>query len=169
MASIFLIGLMGSGKSFWAKQLSKTLNIPAFDLDNEIEKTEQKTISEIFAEHGQDYFRIKETEVLKAFAGKENYILSTGGGTPCFHDNMEWMNETGITIWIDEPLDTIEERLKKEKLHRPLIAAIPDNELKKFLSDMLLKRSAFYARSKFHLSSDAINESNFLQILSPNE
>src|SRR5258706_8334488 len=109
----FLIGLMGSGKSFWAERLSNILHIPAFHLDDEIEKEERRTIAEIFAEQGENYFRIKESEVLKSFAGKENFILSTGGGTPCFHNNMKWMNDHGITAWIDEPVEIIEERLKK--------------------------------------------------------
>src|SRR3954463_10365891 len=100
---VFLIGLMGSGKTFWAHKLSAILNIPAFDLDTEIEKAESKTIAEIFVEKGEAYFRKKENEILKNFSDNKNFILSTGGGTPCFHDNIDWMNVQGITIWIDEP------------------------------------------------------------------
>src|SRR6516164_2312332 len=120
---IFLIGLMGSGKSFWARKLSATFGIPAFDLDTEIEKIENKTVAVIFAEKGEDYFRSKEKEVLKGFADKQYFLLATGGGAPCFYDNMAWMNENGITIWIDEPIKIIAERLQKQKSHRPLIAS----------------------------------------------
>lgn len=155
---------MGSGKSFWAERLSNILHIPAFHLDDEIEKKERRTIAQIFAEQGEDYFRIKESEVLKSFAGKKKFVLSTGGGTPCFHDNMKWMNDNGITIWIDEPVEIIEERLKKEKQHRPLIASIPDGELKKFLSEMLYKRNPFYAQAKYHVNADTITNESFLKI-----
>lgn len=163
--NIFLIGLMGSGKSYWAKKLSAILNIPAFDLDIEIEKPEGKTVAEIFEVQGENYFRQAENKVLKSFAGKENFILSTGGGTACFHDNIEWMNKNGTTIWIDEPLEIIAERLKKEKAHRPLIATVKDEYLIVFLSEMRDKRKPFYAKAKYHLKEN-INEKNFLKIIS---
>lgn len=163
--SIFLLGLMGSGKSFWADKLSSLTNIPSFHLDDVIEGSEQKTIAEIFADKGEDYFRQKETEVLKNFADKKHFILSVGGGTPCFNNNMNWMNENGVTIWIDESITVIEKRLIKEKSHRPLIANIPDENLYAFLFDMREKRSVFYAKAK-HRLSDNINEKKFLEIIS---
>ncbi len=166
--NIFLIGLMGSGKSFWADKLGSILNVPAFHLDDEIEKSEQKTIAKIFDEKGEDYFRQKETEILKSFSNKKKFILSVGGGTPCFNNNMRWMNENGITIWIDEPIEVIKNRLQKEKSHRPLIANIPDENLFAFLFDMREKRNLFYAKAKFHLS-ESISEEKFLEIISNNE
>src|SRR5438309_1491698 len=120
---------MGSGKSFWADKLSGSINIPAFHLDDEIEKEEGKTVGGIFTEKGEDHFRRKESAILKSFGAKNNFILSTGGGTPCFFDNIDWMNNNGITIWIDEPIDIIASRLQKEKSHRPLIASVKDEEL----------------------------------------
>lgn len=165
---IFLIGLMGSGKTFWAQELSAVLNIPLFDLDKEIEKAEGKTIAEIFAEEGEAYFRAKENEILKSFKDKNNFILSTGGGAPCFHDNIEWMNEQGITIWIDEPVETIAARLEKEKSHRPLLANVDNENLADFLAQMREKRKPFYSNAKHHLSND-ISEKSFLKIISPHE
>ena len=163
--SVFLLGLMGSGKSFWADKLGKLLNIPSFHLDDEIEKSEQKTIAKIFTERGEEYFRQKETEVLKSFSDKNNFILSVGGGTPCFNNNIDWMNANGITIWIDEPIEIIEKRLQKEKSHRPLIANIPDENLFAFLSDMREKRVVFYTKAKHQLKNN-INEQKFLEIIS---
>jgi shikimate kinase len=165
-SSFFLLGLTGSGKSFWADKLSSILNITSFHLDEAIEQSEQKTIAQIFGEKGESYFRNKETEILKSFSNKNSFILSVGGGTPCFNNNMEWMNENGITIWIDEPVETIEKRLRAEKSHRPLIANIPDEKLHAFLSDMLSKRKEFYTQAKHHLQKNDINESAFLNIFS---
>jgi shikimate kinase len=167
--SVFLLGLMGSGKSFWADKIGKLLNTPSFHLDDEIEKSEQKIIAEIFIEKGEDYFRQKETEVLKSFSDKNNFILSVGGGTPCFNNNIDWMNENGITIWIDEPIEIIEKRLLKEKSHRPLIANISDKNLYTFLSDMREKRSVYYQKAKHHLKQDEISEQGFLKIILNNE
>ncbi len=160
---------MGSGKSYWADKLSSLLNIPAFHLDDEIEKAEQKTVAEIFSEKGEDHFRQKENEVLKSFSAKENFILSTGGGAPCFYDNMNWMNNNGITIWIDEPVEIIAERLQKEKSHRPLIATVEDNNLEYFLTQMREKRNSFYSKAKYYLTGNNITEKDFLKIISTHE
>jgi len=166
---VFLIGLMGSGKSFWSQKLSTALNIPAFDLDTEIEKADGKTVSEIFSVKGEGYFRNKENEILKTFATKNNFILSTGGGAPCFHDNIDWMNNNGVTIWIDEPIEIIAARLKKEKLHRPLIANVADEELESFFYAMREKRKPFYSTAKYHLNISNLNKKHFLEILLPHE
>ncbi len=163
--SIFLLGLMGSGKSFWADKLGELLNIPSFHLDDEIEKSEQKKITEIFDEKGEDYFRQKETEILKSFSNKNNFILSVGGGTPCFNNNMDWMNDNGITIWIDEPIEIIEKRLLKEKSHRPLIANVGEKDLYSFLSNMHERRSLFYAKAQHHLKQNEISKEEFLKII----
>ena len=160
---------MGSGKSFWAEKLSTTLGISHFDLDAEIERKEKKTIAEIFQTEGEEAFRKKEAEALRTFSNEEAFILSTGGGTPCFHGNMQWMNDHGTTIWLDEPLDIIEERLKTQRFHRPLIASVPGPELKDVLSQMLSKRNAVYSEAKFRLRGRDITEENFLKILSANE
>ncbi|MBS1747184.1 MAG: shikimate kinase [Bacteroidetes bacterium] len=165
---IFLIGLMGSGKTFWSEKIYQQSGIPAYDLDKEIELSEGKTIASIFTEKGEAYFRQKENEVLKSFACKNNFILSTGGGAPCYFDNMDWMNRAGVTIWIDEPINIIVERLKPEKSQRPLIAQVKDEDLPIFFSDMRNNRKQFYSKAKYHLTGK-ISLENFLEIISPNE
>ena len=159
---------MGSGKTFRAKKLSRALKIAAFDLDHEIEKAEGKTVAEIFAGKGENYFRLKENELLRSFADKHDFILSTGGGAPCFHDNIDWMNTQGTTIWMDEWPATIALRVKKEKAQRPLIAGVPDEELEDFFIQMREKRKPFYAKATHHLTG-RFNEAAFLRILSPYE
>ena len=166
--NIFLVGLMGSGKSFWAKKLNTSLNIPAFDLDIEIEKLEGKTVAAIFETKGEDYFRLAENKVLKNFSQKNNFVLATGGGTACFYDNMEWMNKNGITIWMDDSPEIIAERLKKEKAHRPLIASISDAYLTDFLVEMREKRNPFYAQSTYRFTNN-FTEKDILTAITAHE
>lgn len=162
---IFLIGMMGSGKSFWADKLKKKLKVPAYDLDALIEMMEEKTVQEIFSEDGEDYFRKSEAKMLRLFAEKEQFILSCGGGTACYCNNIEWMNKQGITIWIDEPVETLYERLAKEKSHRPLIKDLDDKGLNNFLKDKLQQRTIFYEQSAYRLNGAKLTETTFAKII----
>ncbi len=162
---IFLIGMMGSGKSFWTKKLSKKLKSGGYDLDFLIESHEEKTIPEIFAEDGEEYFRKSESKILRWFGEKKTFVLATGGGTPCFHDNMSWMNKNGITVWIDEPIDVLAKRLAPEKAHRPLIKHLSDDELKTFLANKLAERAPFYQQASYHLQGNAISDAGFAEII----
>jgi len=163
---IFLIGLMGSGKSYWTKQLAKKYKTGGYDLDYLVEVREEKTIAEIFVEDGEDYFRKAESTVLKWFDQKKTYVLATGGGAPCFFDNMEWMNKQGVTIWLDEPLPVIAARLAPEKEHRPLIAKLSDSELVSFLEKQRASRLPFYSTAQIHLKDDPITADSFKKSLS---
>jgi shikimate kinase len=165
---IFLIGMMGTGKSYWSKQIAELLNCVAYDLDTLIELDAQKTISTIFANDGEDYFRNKEASLLRLFKGKPDFVLATGGGTPCFNDNMRWMNKNGIAIWIDEPVTVLVERLKKEKDHRPLISNLSDEQLYSFLEKKYLERFPFYAVAKYRLTGQDININSFKKIIKEN-
>ena len=137
---IFLIGMMGAGKSYWKQKLAKKLKVGGYDLDFIIESHEEKTISEIFSEDGEEYFRKTEANMLRWFKEKKAFVLATGGGTPCFHHNMEWMNEQGLTIWLDEPVEVIAKRLLPEKEHRPLIKQLSDYQLEDYLAQKLKER-----------------------------
>lgn len=162
---IFLIGMMGSGKTYWAEKLKNKLKVPSYDLDGLIEMMEEKTIKEIFAEDGEEYFRKSEAKMLRLFAEKKQYILSCGGGTACYNNNIEWMNKQGITIWIDEPVEVLHERLSKEKSHRPLIKDLDNEGLNNFLKDKLQQRTLFYEQSAYRLSGAKLNESTFAKII----
>lgn len=155
---LFLIGMMGSGKSYWSKRLAEQLQLKYFDLDSIIEQNCKLKINAIFEQFGESYFRQAETNALKNFANQNNFIVATGGGTPCFNNNMQWMNEHGTTIWIDEPIDILVSRLKKEKDHRPLIKQLNDVELKDFLLQKLNERNPFYNQAKFKVNSEMLNE-----------
>lgn len=163
---IYLIGMMGSGKSFWGKWIAGKNNLPFYDLDTVIEDSVHLSIQEIFALHGEDYFRVKEKETVALTALYAPSVIATGGGTPCFYNNMEVMNRQGITIWIDEDIDTLTERLKKEKDKRPLIRELSDDGLKQFLENKLSERYRFYNQSAYHLKGGNITEDNFAKIIS---
>src|SRR3954470_15407322 len=141
---LFLLGMMGSGKSYWAQRVAENTSMEWIDLDQQIEKATSMTIREIFSTSGENFFREKERDALRELSKYNNIIIATGGGAPCFHDNMRWMNEHGITIWLDEPINILAERLKKEKEPRPLIKDLYDEELHEFLSRKLAERSPFY-------------------------
>lgn len=160
---IFLIGMMGSGKSFLGKQIAGKLQLSMFDLDNLIEAKEKSSIEEIFSKKGEKYFREIETKILRSFSNEESFVLATGGGAACFNNNMEWMNEEGITVWLNETIDIITERLLNEKKQRPLIKNIKDDELKEFLKELLEERNQFYKQAKYSLSGEN-NLEDFLKM-----
>jgi shikimate kinase len=159
---IFLIGLMGSGKSYWSKKMSKSAG---YDLDALIEMNEEKTIAEIFAEDGEESFRKTETKLLKWFKEKKKYVLATGGGTPCFNENIQWMKKEGIVIWLDESLEVLVQRLIKEKEHRPLIAKLNEQQLATFLEEQLTNRFSFYQQANYRVSAEQITESELKKII----
>lgn len=162
---LFLVGMMGTGKTYWTKKLSKKLKTGGYDLDYLIESHEEKTISEIFTEDGETYFRKSEATILRWFGEKKNFVLATGGGTPCYHENMQWMNQQGITVWIDEPIETLTARLVPEKAHRPLIRDLSDTELHQFLTGKLAERIPFYRQALYHLQMEACNDAAFAKII----
>lgn len=155
---IFLIGMMGSGKSFWADKLKKKLGVPCYDLDSLVEMMEEKSIPEIFEEDGEDYFRKAEAKMLRLFAEKKQFILSVGGGTPCHADNMKWMNKHGITVFIDEPVETLCQRLMKEKTNRPLIKDMNDDQLSEFLQNLLNERKEYYMQAAHTIAGEDMSE-----------
>ncbi len=162
---IFLVGMMGSGKSHWTKKIAKWIKSGGYDLDDLIEMNEEKTIAEIFTEEGEEQFRKTEAKILRWFKEKKKYILATGGGTPCFQDNMAWMKKEGIVIWLDESEDILVKRLVEEKAHRPLIADLSEQDLTKFIKDKLVERHAFYSQANYRLSSDQITDTALKQII----
>lgn len=143
---IFLIGLPGSGKTTVGKQLSKKLNLPFIDLDLEIEKLEGKTVQEIFAEKKENYFRAVESKTLKNYCSdKTDFVMATGGGAPCFFDNMDEMNKSGKTIFLDVPASEIAVRLQKTNLtERPLFSKLSSDQLKDKIEWLRSQRIGFY-------------------------
>lgn len=162
---VFLIGMMGSGKSFWTSKIAKWIKGGGYDLDDLIEMMEEKTISEIFEEDGEEYFRKSETKILKWFTEKKKFVLATGGGTPCNQANMDWMKKEGVIIWLDESIEVLVERLSSQKEHRPLIANLSNEELSNFLQNKILERTPFYQQAHYRLSGDQITEAALKKII----
>jgi shikimate kinase len=140
---------MGSGKSYQARMWSGAFNIPCFDLDKLIMDHTGHRIPDIFAMYGESFFRQKEMEILRSMNELPQALVACGGGTPCFFDNMKWMNENGITIYLRTTREVIFERLQKNKDKRPLIAGMSDLELKYFIKNKLEEREPFYMQAKW--------------------
>lgn len=164
---IFLIGFMGCGKTHWGGQLSKKLQVPFFDLDKMIEEREGKEIKEIFAEMGEEYFRMLEKDVLYLVTeSHETFVMACGGGAPCFFNNIDYMKKKGSTIWINCSVDSLHNRLVDEKEKRPLIRSIPDAELKSYIIKKYADRKIFYQQADVivaddNLTLDALIEKTF--------
>ncbi len=145
---VFLLGFMGVGKTTIGKQLAKLMNYSFFDTDFEVEKSTRKSISELFEKDGEDFFRTKETEILISYSSIPDAIISVGGGTPCFNNNMQWMNENGITVFLNADPAFIYHRLIHAKKPRPLINSFSPDELKEFIELKLQEREFYYQQSK---------------------
>ncbi|MFM6923940.1 MAG: shikimate kinase [Ferruginibacter sp.] len=152
----FLIGFMGSGKTYWGKIWAQENNLNFYDLDEMVENKEGRSIAAIFEKEGESYFRKIETELLHSFSDKDNCIISCGGGTACFHDNMVWMNEHGTTVYLAASPTYILSRVKEEKDKRPLINKMNEAELLFFIEQKLNEREPFYNQAKLILPVDEL-------------
>ena len=152
---IYLIGLPGSGKSTLGPPLAKALNLPFVDLDEAIVNSTGKSISVIFENEGEDRFReIEHQELLKIHSQFDAYLLSTGGGTPCFYDHMSWMNKQGLTIFLDITVETIVSRLHQDQ-SRPLLA---QNNLHDRLDRLYQDRLPIYNKSKLTWTAPILSQ-----------
>ena len=145
----FLVGYMACGKTRRGKSMAEEQGIRFIDLDAYIIEREKKTIPEIFQTEGEVGFRKLETRYLREVCELyESFILSTGGGTPCFNDNMDYMNEQGHTLFLDTDIDTITERLIRGKHKRPMVSHLADGEIRDFVCRHLEERMPFYSKAK---------------------
>jgi len=155
MKRIFLIGYMGSGKTTIGKLLADRLQYSFIDMDAYIEKKQFKTISQIFTELGEAEFRLLEKQCLHEVAEYDNVIISTGGGAPCFFDNMEYMNSRGLTIYLKLTPAELAERLETTHANkRPLLAQRKGEELQQFIAEGLAVREPFYSKAAYALSGE---------------
>ena len=158
---IFLIGFMGAGKSYLGEMWGDAHNIPFFDLDKLIEEEERTSVENIFATFGEDYFREREAAILRNTDRFENCIIGCGGGTPCFFDNMQWMNKNGLTVFLNESESNIYDHLRNDKKMRPLIINQDAGALQTFIKNKLQDRISFYNQSQIVLPSHQLNIDGF--------
>lgn len=147
MKRIFLIGYMGAGKTTVGKELSEQLGLSFIDLDCYIEGRYHRTVGQLFVEKGEEAFRDIERRMLREVATFEDILVSTGGGVPCFFDNMEFMNGVGTTVYLKVSVDELTKRLEVCKNTRPVLNGRSGQELRKFISESLEKREPFYTKA----------------------
>ncbi|CAN5558947.1 shikimate kinase [soil metagenome] len=154
---VFLIGMPGSGKTTLGNQLSKAMDLDFIDLDHEIAGKEGKNIPAIFNEEGEAYFRKVEAKLLRKITGsRKKFILATGGGTPCFYDNMNFMYDSGITLFLDVPVQELINRINDmQGKERPLLKAENSQKLQEKLEDIFNTRKRFYYMA--HLTIEPLN------------
>lgn len=151
---IFLIGFMGSGKSTMGHKLSRILKYRFIDLDQFLIRKHELSIGDLFARFGEEGFRRLEREALQELAEEEGCIIACGGGTPCYADNMQMINEKGTTIYLQTDLEVLFQRLKTSATERPLLAGKSEEELRETIESLLNIRKAYYEQAKYHIDGN---------------
>jgi len=161
----FFVGFMGCGKTSVASKFAKSINHSFIDMDAWIEQQEQKSVSEIFSTSGESYFRALETNMLDKAILSENVVISTGGGAPCFNNNMQKMNEIGFTVYLKADNEILLGRLKLGKEKRPLIANLSTEELRNYISQKLAEREKYYLQAKQILEMKNLSVNQIIKLL----
>jgi shikimate kinase len=163
---IFLIGFMGSGKTHWGTQIAKRLQIPFYDLDAVIVNNEGMNISEIFANKGEEYFRYIEKQTMEDLVSREeNFVLSAGGGTPCFFNNIEFMKRSGKVLWLNTSMEALNQRLMSEKMSRPLLRSITEADLRAYIIRKLSERKMYYEQADLMVHEETTDLDSFIKML----
>ncbi|MCL2041466.1 MAG: shikimate kinase [Bacteroidales bacterium] len=165
--SIYLIGFMGSGKSSIGKKLSNLLHFDFVDTDAEIERLTGKSIAQIFDVGEEHLFREQERTLIAELSQRDNIVVATGGGTPCYFDNMQRMNESGLTVYLHANPKILKQRLIKQKSKRPLLQNIPDESLELHIAEMLFQRGHYYCQSKITVEAFNITAKKLMEMIKP--
>lgn len=158
MTPVFIIGYMASGKTTFGRALAKSLGLEFIDLDFYIEQRFRKSIREIFASEGEEAFRKKEQAMLREAGEFENVVISCGGGTPCFFDNIDYMNERGLTVFLNTSTDCIVRRLAANNSRRPLMAGKSVEEIRETAERGIQDRMPHYSRAAIHFPGDLLED-----------
>ena len=164
MIRIILIGYMGAGKTTIGKALAKELNVPFYDLDWYITSRMRKTIAQIFEERGEEGFREIEKNMLHEVAEFEDVIISCGGGTPCFFDNIDYMNQQAPVVYLKVEPETLCMHLKMSKNDRPLLRGKSQEELITFIREQLEQREPFYTKARYTLDVTLMDDYEKIKI-----
>lgn len=164
MIRIIIVGYMGSGKTTVGKALAQDLNLTFYDLDWYIESRMHKTVPQIFAEKGEEGFRKIEHNMLHEVAEFEDVIISCGGGTPCFFDNMDYMNGQGDTVYLKATPEVLYGHLKMGRTERPLLKNKTPEEMQEFIEEQLVTREPYYSKAKNVLDVNLLDNYDKIKI-----
>ena len=162
---VFLIGFMGSGKTTLGKQLANKMGYRFIDQDQYIENKTGMTVADFFSTHGELEFRRMENEVLKDLVLLDNVVIATGGGAPCFFNNMEIMNQHGVSIYIKLKPEVLQSRLKQAQEERPLLRGKSEKELLDFIKSKLSEREGYYNKATHVIESMDLKSEDLYQLL----
>lgn len=165
MTRILLVGFMAAGKTTLGKALARDLGLQFVDLDHYIENRYHCTVAQLFAERGEEAFRQIERNMLHEVAEFEDVVISTGGGTPCFFDNMDYMNEVGTTVYMQATADVILEHFKLSKSERPLLKGKSADELREFVETQLEARAPFYEKAQHRVQVNVLHDAKLVNDL----
>ena len=165
MRSITLIGYMCAGKTTVGKPLARDLGLRFYDLDWYIEERFRKRVPQIFAEEGEDAFRRKEMNMLREVAEFEDIVLSCGGGTPCFYDNMAYLNEVSTTVYLKASPETLVEHIRLSKGERPLLKGKSPEELLGFVTEQLAAREPYYSQAQYVVDINVLDSFDKIQLV----
>ncbi|MDL2282461.1 shikimate kinase [Parabacteroides sp. OttesenSCG-928-G06] len=156
MKRIFLIGYMGAGKTTVGKELAKAAGLSFIDLDSHIESRYRRTVGQIFQEKGEDAFREIERKMLREVSMFEDVVISTGGGAPCFSDNMSFMNEEGTTVYLKVSVEELANRLEVARQIRPVLKGRTGDELRAFIGESLTAREPYYLQASLVFDAEVM-------------
>ncbi|MHC1708066.1 MAG: shikimate kinase [Bacteroidales bacterium] len=165
MPKIYIIGFMGSGKSFTGKRLSALLGYKFYDIDSLFEEKYHFTIHDFFEKFGEEAFRKLESDLLISTHSFENAVISTGGGTPCFFENMEFIKENGISVYLKMPPEKILYRLNQSKKPRPLVKSLQGAELLATVKSLLEKREEYYLRADIIIEAKFVDPAEIVTMI----
>ncbi len=155
---------MGSGKTHWGRLLSQKVGLPFFDLDEQVVAHADRSIDKIFEEEGEENFRLMEKDVLHIITeSHESFVMACGGGSPCYYNNIDYMNQSGTTVWINAPLDTLFYRLADEKQKRPLIRELTDEQLKAFIHKKFADRRIYYEQADLTVDEEPVELDSLIE------
>ena len=164
MRRIILVGYMGSGKTTVGKALSKQTGLMFYDLDWYIENRMRTSVSQLFTERGEEAFRKIEYNMLHEVAEFEDVIISCGGGTPCFFDNMDYLNQQGDVVYLKSSPEVLYKHLLMAKVERPLLKGKSPEELISYITEHLQQRAPFYEKARYTLDVNLLDDYDKIQI-----
>ena len=165
IGKIYLVGFMGAGKTTFGKVLASRMNYKFYDLDKEFEKKYKITVDLFFKKYGEKLFRELEYNLLLSTGNLENAVISTGGGTPCFYNSMDWIKKNGTSIYLNLPPKVLFDRLSNAKKKRPLVAEKNDGELLVYIEEKLKEREPFYRKADLIISGISLSVDSVISII----